>query len=434
MAYRNYAPANGFIVAKDGNGDFSTIATALTAASSGTTIFIRPGTYTENLTLKAGVNLTGWSCDSSLNQAGTIIISGKATLTTAGTVTISDIQLQTNSDFLLAVTGTVASVVNLFNCNLNCTNNTGISHTSSSASSKILIYNCTGDLGTTGIKLFASTSAGTLFFRNTYITNSGASTTASTVTTGVLNFYGSDFDFPITISSNGGCAGYHSILNTQSINTTSFTAGGSSATNGLTYCQIASGTASAVSASGTFALYDCNINSSNTNALTGSGTIIQSGCSFFGTSHQCNATNSGSGAAWGLTQGTAPAAGCIGEQISSVVTGVSVSSGVITNITSISLTAGIWDVACLVYGASSAQFLDNLIGGISTVNNTLPGNYADQKNIQQPGTSLTSSLSIAVPAYRVVLSSTTTYYVNGYAGFTGGTCTLNGRISGTRVG
>lgn len=52
MAYRNYSTAVGKIVDAAGFGDFTTIGAAITAASSGQTIFIRPGTYTENPTLK----------------------------------------------------------------------------------------------------------------------------------------------------------------------------------------------------------------------------------------------------------------------------------------------------------------------------------------------------------------------------------------------
>ena len=162
MGYRNYAPANGFIVAQDGNGDFSTIATALTAATSGTTIFIRPGTYTENLTLKAGVNLTAWPCDAGLNPqsntAANVIIKGKATFTGAGTVSISGIQLKTNADYFLVVFGNSASIVNLTGCFLNCLDGSGINYTSSSASSEINISYCTGDVGTTEITPFICTS------------------------------------------------------------------------------------------------------------------------------------------------------------------------------------------------------------------------------------------------------------------------------------
>ncbi len=111
------------------NGTHTTIASAITSATSGDTIFLLPGTYTENLTLAAGVNLTAYNCDSTTPN---VTISGKCTFTGAGTVSISGIRLQTNSDFLLAVTGSAASIVNLIDCYLNCTNNTGISYTSSS--------------------------------------------------------------------------------------------------------------------------------------------------------------------------------------------------------------------------------------------------------------------------------------------------------------
>jgi len=54
----NYGTAKLIVDATAGSGNYTTIAAALAAASSGQTIFIRPGTYTENLTLVAGVNLT----------------------------------------------------------------------------------------------------------------------------------------------------------------------------------------------------------------------------------------------------------------------------------------------------------------------------------------------------------------------------------------
>ena len=78
------------------DGTHTTIAAALTAASSGDTIFIRPGTYTENLTLKAGVNLAAYDCDA---FSGQVTISGKCSFSAAGQVDISGIRLQTNGDF-----------------------------------------------------------------------------------------------------------------------------------------------------------------------------------------------------------------------------------------------------------------------------------------------------------------------------------------------
>ena len=158
MGYRNYSEAVSHIVDTTGQGDFTTIQAAITAASSGQDIFVRPGTYTENLTLKAGVNLVGWGTDASQNNTGTVQITGKATFTGAGTVNINGIQLNTNSDYLLAVTGSSASVVSLSNCFLNCSNNTGIDFTSSAAGATINITACDGNIGTTSIAFFTHSS------------------------------------------------------------------------------------------------------------------------------------------------------------------------------------------------------------------------------------------------------------------------------------
>src|ERR1700680_4885601 len=89
-----------------GHGNYTTIATTLKAASSGQTILVKPGTYTENLTLKAGVNITAFSGD---GYAPNVIILGKATASGVGTFTISNLQLQTNSDFCLVVSGSSAT-------------------------------------------------------------------------------------------------------------------------------------------------------------------------------------------------------------------------------------------------------------------------------------------------------------------------------------
>lgn len=271
MAYRDYSVAYGHIVDAGGHGDFSTIAAALTAASSGQTIFIRPGTYTENLTLKAGVNLAAFTGDS-LTPNVTII--GKLTFTAAGTVSISGIRLQTNSDFFLAVTGASSSKVNLRNCYLNCSNNTGISFTSSDATSLIQIDSCRGDIGTTGISLFTSSSAGELKLYWSEILNTGLSTTASTASAGTISFRFCRTMFPFSNSGTGSINATHTLINTESINTTSLTLG-SSGNNSLTNLILRSGTASALSVGAGAAanVSQVDISSSNTNTITGLGTL-----------------------------------------------------------------------------------------------------------------------------------------------------------------
>jgi len=197
MSYRNYSTANGYIVDPSGNGDFATVQAAITAATSGKTIFIKPGLYIENLTLKAGVDLTAFIGSA---VSASVIIAGNATFSTAGFVSISGIRLQTNASNILTVSGSAASFVFLNNCYFNCADTTGIIFSSSDATSQINLSSCAGNLGTTGIALFTSTSAGLLTINYSKFTNTGASSTANTVSVGNLSVKWSTFTNPITSS------------------------------------------------------------------------------------------------------------------------------------------------------------------------------------------------------------------------------------------
>lgn len=284
-----------WVVSSDATqGTHTTIANALTSASSGDTIFIRPGTYTENLTLKSGVNLCAYVCDSSLNGTGNVIISGKLSFSSAGSVTISGIQLQTNSDNFLAVTGSAASIVNLNQCYLNCSNNTGISFTSSSSSAIIYANNCTGNLGTTGIAYHSSSSAGTLRYEYCNLFNSGASTTASSNSAGSVLFKFSRMTGAFSTSSTGSMEIDQSFINTSAINTASLTtAGTGSVTSNLSLYS--SGTASAISVGSgtTVILTNSTVSSNNTNAITGAGTINYNNLVCGGSSSTINTTTQG---------------------------------------------------------------------------------------------------------------------------------------------
>ena len=279
MGYRNYSVSNGFVVDKLGNGDFTTIQSAITAATSGDTIFIRPGTFTENLTLKVGVNLCAF--EPALSYAAdsatlpNVIINGTCTLTTAGTVGIEGVCLQTNSAAALAVTGSAASVVILTNCFLNCSNTTGITFSSSSASSGVELNYCSGDLATTGIALFSHSSAGNLRFLYSSFSNTGNSTTANAVsgTGGFFPNY-SSWSNALTLSSsstmNGNCLSLTMAGNQTALTTSS------TATANISQSILSTGTSSAINAgSGTsVTLQSCNLSSSNVATVTGSGTLI----------------------------------------------------------------------------------------------------------------------------------------------------------------
>lgn len=278
LSTNTFGTAKWIVSPTASDGTHTTIAAALTSASSGDTIFIRPGTYAENLTLKAGVNLCAYGPSFTYNKnvatIPNVIINGKCTFTAAGNVGIDGICLQTNSDFALAVTGSAASVVILNKCFLNCTNNTGISFTTSSSSANIQLSYCGGDLGTTGIALFAHSSAGDIRFLHSSFSNSGTSTTNNTVS-GTGNFFPnySSWGNGTNLSSSGIMSGSYLdlvMVGNQTAITTS-----STSTVTIQQCNIATGTASAISCGSgtTVTLLNCMVNSANASTITGSGTL-----------------------------------------------------------------------------------------------------------------------------------------------------------------
>lgn len=256
------------------NGTHTTISAALSSATSGDTIFLLPGTYTENPTLKAGVNICANTCDA---LTPNVSIVGTCTFTGSGTVSISGIQLQTNSAPLLSVTGSAASVVNLSNCYLNCTNNSGIVLSSSNSGASISIIDSQGDTGTTGINFFTVTNAGTLNIFTSDITNSGGTTTASTASSGGLFFRRSLFNSPISITGSAQFVNIYTNFATRLSNVIAITLASSGAQQ-LYSCLIQSGSASAVKInSGALFIANSVIQSSNTNVLTGAGTANSGG-------------------------------------------------------------------------------------------------------------------------------------------------------------
>lgn len=251
-----------------GVGTHTDIASALSAASTGEDIFIRPGIYTENLTLKSGVNLVAFKGD---ELTPNVTIVGNSTADFTGNCSISNMRLETNGAPFLTVSGSDATVVNVLGCDLNMTDNDGIVYSSSSASSEINFRLCTGDLGTVGIRVFDHTSPGNLTIANSGIENSGVSVTASTITAGFVNIADSSFLNPITSSGTGGILSSNSTFSTPGV--IGITAGGSGS-HQFSYDTISTTTASAVSVSTSITLRKCSLLSDNVNIVAGAGTCV----------------------------------------------------------------------------------------------------------------------------------------------------------------
>lgn len=135
----------------------------------------------------------------------------------------------------------------------------------------------------------------------------------------------------------------------------------------------------------------------------------------------------------GNNTNTAPPAGFIGQQIISNVTspGTTLTSAVIANVTSIALTAGIWDINAIIAFAvgTSATLITGSIVTTTATNGVIGNNRA------QLCAALTNldHQTVSIPQFRVLLSGNTTYFLTADAIFAGG-CTAYGRISAVRVG
>jgi hypothetical protein len=135
---------------------YKTISAAITAASSGDTIYIYPDTYTEDLTLKPGVNLIGQSKFSAY-------VVGTVTFDTAGTVYCEQIIFKTSGDGnTLNFAGTGIQNLQTLMCNFEHTSGDGhcVYWTNTNASSRMqhVDGNITQYVSSGGGTAFTSTS------------------------------------------------------------------------------------------------------------------------------------------------------------------------------------------------------------------------------------------------------------------------------------
>lgn len=129
------------------------------------------------------------------------------------------------------------------------------------------------------------------------------------------------------------------------------------------------------------------------------------------------------------------AVGNIGEYISSVVplvSAVSITHAVNTNVTSVSLTAGDWDVSGIVsFNFAATTSITALAGGITTTSATfdLNATYIHRTAAFVPE----GVIGYGIPTIRISLAATTTVYLVALANFTVSTATAYGRIDARRV-
>lgn len=142
------------------------------------------------------------------------------------------------------------------------------------------------------------------------------------------------------------------------------------------------------------------------------------------------AFNPTTGGIVGTTAADAAGAGKVGEVITSAVTAQAISNSTLTNVTSISLTAGDWEVyGQIVTVPNSGTTQTNVQCCINATSAT-----RDSLSMGAISTSLTASNSCGVQAspIRVNVSGTTTYYLVAYVAYASSTLTIGGSITARR--
>lgn len=138
----------------------------------------------------------------------------------------------------------------------------------------------------------------------------------------------------------------------------------------------------------------------------------------------------------GTTTNDDAAAGSVGEMISSVIqdaSAVSLTTTTIANITSISLTAGDWDIyGNATFIPDSSTVLTYCRGWISSTSITLPDRSVQYSATFGTGETAAVAVGGCVPGFRVRLSGTTTYYLSAQSSFTTSTNVVCGGIYARR--
>lgn len=141
----------------------------------------------------------------------------------------------------------------------------------------------------------------------------------------------------------------------------------------------------------------------------------------------------------GIASSTAATAGNIGETISSQLasgSAIGLTTNVAANVTSITLTAGDWDVWGTIYftGGATTQ-VSNLIASISTTAGALDGSLGrivTQAYNSQTLNAFATNPAIAMPQFQVSLAGSTTYNLVAQSAFTTSTESAFGIIYARR--
>lgn len=271
-------PISPYVVGPAGQAGYQTIQSAIDAASAsgGGTIYIQPGSYTENLTLAADIELVGSVAEV---DAGNIVITGIHTPPSSGTVAFRNISLASATHvFSSTAAGTGGITIN--ECIFQVTN--GFSFNLPNWVGSIRVNNCDATGTNDG---FINNSGGcTVFTNNSQL---GAGTSNVMIANGILRFDITLFACPVTLSGShflnqlnicffteavslGGSAFYSISTGCEFFAPITLTGSCTGSVNG---CLFSAGASAAItmSSSGAISITNSTVTSSNNPAIAGSG-------------------------------------------------------------------------------------------------------------------------------------------------------------------
>lgn len=256
----NFGVSPYVVNATPGKGSYTTIQSAIDAANAagGGTVYIQPGTYTENLTLFDKVDLWGAV---GVADTSSCVITGVHTPPTSGALTIRNINLSNATDIFNSNASGTATLI-LIDCFVTVTN--GYTFNLPNWTGTFVAFDV-GQGGTDNGEI-NNTGGATVFYTN--VTAGKGSANTCTIS-GPFEIFDVAFNCPLTIqgSATGTINGGSWILNTL---TTSNTA---SVQINNSLLSTGSNISITHNSSSPLILGDVSINSSATNVITGTGTV-----------------------------------------------------------------------------------------------------------------------------------------------------------------
>jgi hypothetical protein len=168
------------------------------------------------------------------------------------------------------------------------------------------------------------------------------------------------------------------------------------------------------------------------NSSAGTGTVTSVTC--FGVAITTTGTCTTTGQLPGIASNTAATSGNVGEIISSTVTQAAPLTGFVNatakDITSISLTAGDWEVWGNV-GSNPSAVQTSYLGWVSTTSATLPA--FELTTFFAVSSQSGIGFNLPAPTLRILVNATTTVYLSGQFNFASGTMSGYGRLYARRV-